>query len=301
MLHKYLEHFKAVVESGSILRAADTLHIAQPALSRSIRLLEEELGYTLFDRKNRGVVPTPYGIALYHQVCSMKREFGYAMDELRYLKENEMQFLRVGSGTVWQYGVIPRIMERYKTDRPDICVNIRTGYSFDLYEDFLKGEYDVILCDIGSLRSEQGVVIRPLIEVGFSFYAHSSHPLFASGQAVTEKEVARYDFAVFSHANTYEIKDLEEAHMISLSYKKRIKLVTSSILNLYEILSRNKYITSLPVPIARQAKRFDIFEINKEMRRPPFPSGIVYRKNALEKPYISRFIELVCHESSHQI
>lgn len=50
-----------VAELGSLSKAADRLHIAQPALSRQIRLLEKELGATLFDRHGRGMVITTTG------------------------------------------------------------------------------------------------------------------------------------------------------------------------------------------------------------------------------------------------
>ena len=61
---KQLEHLLAVAETGSFSRAAEQLHLTQPALSRSIRMLEEELDARLIDRMGRRNELTPMGVAL---------------------------------------------------------------------------------------------------------------------------------------------------------------------------------------------------------------------------------------------
>ena len=61
---KQLREFVAVAEAGSITRAAQTLYVAQPALSLAIRRLETQLGVTLFERMPRGVELTPEGAEL---------------------------------------------------------------------------------------------------------------------------------------------------------------------------------------------------------------------------------------------
>ena len=61
-----LQHLKYVIEianSGSINKAAEVLFMAQPNLSRAIRELESELGYTIFDRTSKGMIPTTEGAA----------------------------------------------------------------------------------------------------------------------------------------------------------------------------------------------------------------------------------------------
>ncbi|NDE02288.1 MAG: LysR family transcriptional regulator, partial [Gammaproteobacteria bacterium] len=63
---RQLRHFVAVVDSANLSRAAERVAISQPALTRSIKNLEDLLGVELLERQPRGVVPTEAGLALYH-------------------------------------------------------------------------------------------------------------------------------------------------------------------------------------------------------------------------------------------
>lgn len=64
---RQLEYFVRIIDSGSITRAAHSLHVAQPALSQQVSLLEEELGVRLVSRTVRGITPTEAGAAVYRQ------------------------------------------------------------------------------------------------------------------------------------------------------------------------------------------------------------------------------------------
>jgi len=292
MLHRYLEHFKAVADASSILRASEQLHISQPALSRSIKLLEEILEVPLFHRKNKGVEITEYGTILYRQVCAMGNEFRHAMKEIDYLRHQEVRRLRIGSGLVWQYGVFPGAVRRYISRFPDIRMKVVTGFSKTLYDQFLKGEFDIIFCDIGSLEPMEGVVYEHMMNVCFSFFAVWNHPLFDRA-SVKEEDLGQYDFAVFSHSNQMDVSDTSDDHQISVSYRRQIKYISGSMINLLEVVSSTDYITSLPQSIHLIAEQFGLKEIHPDMRRASFPSGMVYRESAMEKEYIREYVDAV--------
>jgi len=291
MLHRYLEQFKAVAETSSILRAAQTLHISQPALSRSLKILEDMLDVQLFIRKNKGVEITPYGTVLYNQVCSMSNEFSYAMGEIDYLRNQKSRHLRIGSGLVWQYGVFPNAVKRYKEKFPDIQLKIITGYSQTLYKQFLEGEFDIIFSDIGALPPVEGVVQEHLMNVCFSFFASWNHPVFDIPE-IKENDLAEYDFAVFSHSNQIS-EEAEDDHQISMNFRRKIKYISGSMITLLEVVSSTQYITSLPQSIHLIAEQFGLKEIHPDMRRATFPSGMVYHHSALDKPHLSCYIEAV--------
>jgi DNA-binding transcriptional LysR family regulator len=71
---RQVEAFKAVIETGTISRAADILHLTQPAVSKLIAHLEMDTGLKLFDRHNkRRLAPTEQGMSLYEAVCAKSR------------------------------------------------------------------------------------------------------------------------------------------------------------------------------------------------------------------------------------
>lgn len=297
MLHRYFEHFKAVVETGSILQASHKLYIAQPALSRSIKLLEEQLGIQLFIRKNKGVELTEYGRVLYQQVCSMEHEFQYALDEIDYMKNQKRLSLRIGSGIVWQYGVFPDAVNSFRQRFPDVQLQVVTGFSHLLYDQFLRSEFDIIFCDIGNLQPVTGVVFEHLMNVCFSFFAAWNHPLFEKA-TVEEQDLLEHEFAVFSHTNLASVIDMDDDHQFSKHYLRKVRYISGSMINLLEVVSTTQYITSLPEYIHHIAEQFGLKEIHPDMRRASFPSGMVYREAALNKPLIREYID--CIRSSVQ-
>src|SRR5262245_20117027 len=93
-----LKHFLAVAEAGSVQSAARSLHISQPALSKSLRLLEKHLRTPLFDRSARGVVLTAMGKAFYRHAREIQAEWDSSLIELTATRDGAKGELRIGIG-----------------------------------------------------------------------------------------------------------------------------------------------------------------------------------------------------------
>jgi DNA-binding transcriptional LysR family regulator len=97
---RQLRYFVAVAEELHFGRAAALLHIAQPALSQQIRILESELGLQLLERTNRGVVLTDAGARLVAEARSVLARFDEAVEAMRRVREGFVGSLRVGCSPV---------------------------------------------------------------------------------------------------------------------------------------------------------------------------------------------------------
>jgi len=125
--HRQLTHVLAVAEKGTIGKAAQSLGLSQPTLTKSIRTLEAALGVKLFERKPRGVVPTVYG----EVVIARARSVRLHLHDLL----NELQSLRVGIGGVVKIGMaqgvasrlIPLATVRVLDSHPNVRFSLRTG------------------------------------------------------------------------------------------------------------------------------------------------------------------------------
>src|ERR1700760_1481398 len=91
-----LTYAAAVAERGSLRAAARHLRIAQPAFSRSIAELERELGAPLFERRARGMVPTPLGQAFVRRATGILNDVRRAQDEFEQLRGNAVGSITVG-------------------------------------------------------------------------------------------------------------------------------------------------------------------------------------------------------------
>ena len=100
-------HFLAVAEHLNFTAAATQLNISQPALSRSIKQLEERLGVPLLDRLPSGVVLTRYGEILARRARLMQLDAEHTLSEIDALKTGSGGKLRVGAGPLWATVYLP--------------------------------------------------------------------------------------------------------------------------------------------------------------------------------------------------
>jgi DNA-binding transcriptional LysR family regulator len=91
-----LRLFLVVLEEGSLRRAAERLHVAQPAITRQLKLLEHELGGRLLERTSTGVSPTNGGHAVAEKAKSLLESYDSTIAELRRLVRGESERLRIG-------------------------------------------------------------------------------------------------------------------------------------------------------------------------------------------------------------
>lgn len=99
---KRLKYFRAVVEAGSITRAALVLNVAQPALSRRLRELEEEIGTTLLLRGGRHLVPTEAGYYLYKQAGEILLQVSEAAKQTSSIGQHKTKQIRIGLTHLYQ-------------------------------------------------------------------------------------------------------------------------------------------------------------------------------------------------------
>jgi DNA-binding transcriptional LysR family regulator len=137
-----LRYFVAVAERLHFGRAAEALHISQPPLSRAIRALEERLGMRLLARTRRRVELTPEGARLLDEARRVIGQLERSVLELRGMAAGEQGRLRVGFVSLADYGVLPELLRRYKSERPGVALALREMLSPEQAAALAAGELD---------------------------------------------------------------------------------------------------------------------------------------------------------------
>src|SRR4051794_35572525 len=122
MLDRRLLYFLAVAREGSFSRAAEALHVAQPAVSRQVALLEAELGVRLLDRSPAGVVVTEAGRRLAERGGALERDALTLRDELAAFGDGSRGSLALGYSTSLGYGTAPVLIEGLRRRLPEVDV-----------------------------------------------------------------------------------------------------------------------------------------------------------------------------------
>lgn len=144
MTEREIEAFLTIVRTGSISAAAEVLYVTQPALSRRVRALEQELGYQLFIRKKglRNIELTAEGKTF----ISLAERWKTVWNESRALKDMDRSgVFHIGSvGSVGTY-LMPMVLERFMEENPDCSLNFHQCHSFEGYKDVEDGSLDLAL------------------------------------------------------------------------------------------------------------------------------------------------------------
>ena len=138
-----LRHFLAVYDLRSIGQAAEKLFITQPALSKSIRQLEEDLEIKLFDRTPLGVVPTVYGDALAQNARVIRSEIRHAETAIANLRGAVKGHVTVGVGPSVASSLLPLATEKLRKSKPGIHLTVTEGLVDTILPALRRGELDL--------------------------------------------------------------------------------------------------------------------------------------------------------------
>ncbi|MEP4377360.1 MAG: LysR family transcriptional regulator [Alphaproteobacteria bacterium] len=142
---KQLEYFMAIADARSFSRAADAVRISQSALSRQIRLLEEELQTTLFDRHGRGVELTDTGAVLRARAKIILGEVETTRHDIATRSAEPSGEVRLAVPPSMIFMVGERVLRRYRREYPKVYLRIDEGTTNDSRERLVAGDADVAL------------------------------------------------------------------------------------------------------------------------------------------------------------
>src|SRR5215470_13762628 len=127
---RHLRYFVAVAEEEHYKRAAGRLHVAQPALSRQIQDLEEEIGFKLFDRLSRGVKISAAGKVFLEDARRILRGVNEATARGKRVASGQSGTLRMGLiETISWHGVVPESFRRFREQQPDAELELHPSSS----------------------------------------------------------------------------------------------------------------------------------------------------------------------------
>lgn len=237
---KQLEYFVRVAELGSFTRASALLHIAQPALSRQVRLLEVELRQNLLLRNGRGVTTTEagkllleHGRGILHQVERAKEDLGRVRGALAG---------RVAVGlppSIAKMLTVPLTRE-FRTRLPNAALSVSEGLSIFMQEGLLSGRLDIALL-YNAVPSAQ-LETYPLMEEELFLISHKATK--ATKGPVLLKDVAMLPLVIPSRPNA--IRMVVETQMADIGCKPNISLEISGISAILDLVADGAGFAVLP-------------------------------------------------------
>jgi DNA-binding transcriptional LysR family regulator len=190
-----LRHLIALADSGSFSRSAERMFITQPALSRSIRSLEDELGQPLFDRIGRRSELTPFGRELLARARQLVSDAEELQASGRQLSEGQAGTLRIGMGSGPGAMLMTPLLMHMARHHPRVHVEVSRARTELLVQALRDRSLDALVVDARSLSPAPDLRTDTLQEMRGCFMCRRGHPLARKRGGVSFAEVQRYPIA----------------------------------------------------------------------------------------------------------
>lgn len=282
---QHLQAFVAIAQTGSFSGAAERLHLTQPAISKRIALLEEQIRAKLFDRVGRQVVLTQAGNLLLNKATNILNEVEAAKHAIADLKGDVRGKLSIATSHHLGLHYLPIYLREFSRRYPDVKLDLHFLDSEHAYHEILQGRFDIAII---TLAREQDARISSnvLWQDQLQFVAATNHVL-ATQSNLQLADLSPHQ-AIMPDINTYTtrlIKDLFDQHNQPLD----ITIVTNHLDTIKMMLSIGLGWGVLPDRIIDE--QLTILEVNC----PPIyrPLGFIHHHQRSLTNAARAFVELL--------
>ena len=188
MTVRHMRVFVEVYRAGSITRAAEKLHVTQPAVTRAVQELEEYYGVHLFERMNRRLQVTECGRQLYEQAVHIVELFDDMEQELR--NWDTLGVLRVGASITLGNDLLPGLAAEFRQTHPQLRVQVKIENGAALQRELADNTLDLAMIEGGADRPE--LLSRQFSTDHLTLIVPPEHPLLQQ-QAVHLADLLGYD------------------------------------------------------------------------------------------------------------
>lgn len=281
-----LKYFVLVAKYENMSRAAEELHITQPALSKSISLLEENLGVELFDRNGRSIKLNRYGKFYLERTESILNEYMRAKEDLAYLVSPDQGEVSIGFMHTLGLEVIPSLMTAVKKVYPQMKFQLTQSNSSVLLKKLEMGELD--LCLISSLDTNREIVWEKLWDEELYLIVPQAHPL-ANKQKVKIKDFASDPFISIKKGNSLR-KSVDDLYRKE-GFRLNVAFEGEEVHTLAGLVESGLGVSLIPHIKGLDQYKLHIIQVDREDCKREI--GLAYLKNQYQSSPTERFAEYI--------
>jgi LysR family transcriptional regulator, cyn operon transcriptional activator len=286
---RQLEMAIAVADNASFTRASQKLYVAQSAISRKIKMLEEELGEPIFKRVNKKVYLTPAGETLMRYARRIFLDIRNAKLEISEIAHLERGQLRVGAGMLACTYIIPPVLEKFKARHPRIELEVITAPT-----DTLLSKLNDNLIELGVLTlpiKHADLQVVPLITEEMVVVTSPKHPVLAQKSKMDAEELQEYPLILFpKEARTRNVLD---AFFHSAAISPRIVMEAENVALIKPLVKIDLGISIIPLrSVSEELERRELHCLKIRNHRLIRQVGLVYHKSEYIPKILSELIRL---------
>jgi len=279
--------FLAVVESGSLNKAARLLNVSQPALSKSVQQLEAHYGVPLLHRGAQGISPTAYGAFLVERFKLLRNELGHVEEEMRALSARARRRVTVGAppGLGYVSGLLVRATTMLCAGPYPLSIDVRIGSKRILLPLLKSGEIDLLLAEISRDEETGDMTQEVLFSDQHTLAVRNGHPL-AGKATITLADLIAYPWIVGRDSEPVAEQLMHAAAGLGLGTGELSLVRSESSLYIGSVVANSDFIgivtaDSLELGVLTESlRRFWVGFSDQPAGRPGRDIGVIYRGEA---------------------
>lgn len=178
---RHLQTFVEVARQKSVMKAADLLHVSQPAVTKTIRELEEVLGVAVFERDGRGIKITRYGEVFLKHAGAALTALRQGFDSVSQARSGDAPPIRIGALPTVSSRIMPKAMKLFLAEGTGATIKIVTGENAVLMEQLRVGDLDFVVGRLAAPEKMTGFSFEHLYSEKVVFCVRTGHPLLSRG------------------------------------------------------------------------------------------------------------------------
>ncbi len=174
---RHLQVFLEIARVESVGKAAVSLNISQPAVSKTLKDLEDELGVKLFERVGRSVVLSRFGKVFRRYAGSSYTSLKQGVESIAQLKSQGGFTVSIGALPTVSSGILPKAALRFKQDSPAVILRVVNGENKVLLDQLLRGDLDIVVGRAQPPEEISGLSFEHIYSEAIGFFVRPGHPL----------------------------------------------------------------------------------------------------------------------------
>lgn len=287
---RQLHYFVEVVKQKNMTKASEKLHISQPALSKAIKNLEEEMGMQLILRSNKTHQLTDAGLVVYEyalKIISQVEEMSTTLHDMTNLARGS---INIGLPPIIGSLYFPKVIAAFHKAYPNIHINIKEYGAAKVVKSVEDGEFEIGVAVLPLL--DDTFHTFPLVQEELKLIVHESHPL-AQKERVHMKDLKEEEFIFYSEE--FALFEMMRKKFTQVGFEPNIIFKSSQWDFMIEIVAANLGISILPDSICNRANNNQVRFIQLEPQT-NWELAIITKRDRYLSVAGRRFIDFILNE-----
>lgn len=284
-----MQYFVKVAKKQHVTQASEELHVAQSAVSRQIRQLEQELGVTLFVQKGRNLQITPVGKLFLTRIEGILGELDRAVVEVQEFLDPTRGEIRIGFPHSLGIALLPTVVAKFRKIYPEVKFRLRQGTYAHLIRDILEGEID--LSFISPFPESHNYVSGELLLVEELFGILPENHELAGEEIIRLEQLKEEQFVMFSDA--YSLRSIVLQACKKAGFVPKIGFEGEETDTIRGLVAAGMGVSLMPEMALKEMSQLQPVKVRVIEPTVTRTIGLIRRKNEKLSPVVEAFREFL--------